>query len=312
MSFRSRQTSLTNLSSVTERMEPFDSLVLDRNEVYYPQPHPPQRNCTIDHFKKGLIFVFVLVSICIQCYLLTTVTHLQSLVKEREDEVKEAMSVSKEGKLKIDNLKSLMNSNLNQGVSMENFPYKVNNEIENLKRLVHIQNTVVTNTDRNVNELKDRLKLNEFQYNTLERKLERSLLADGGFNNATYEDSKNSQQNLNASKINQNNQVDSWPSTLYHSNQTNTFVNWRILLNSSFERLDRLDEELNNLKQKTEQNSVFLHNAVINSNSEMFKLLSDNSSLGILADVDAIVLKLKNNIDKLKFSIPGKKNSNEH
>ena len=69
MSFKSRQTSLTNLSSVTDRMETFEPLALDRNDVFYQRPLPPKSYIHGYVLKVGaIIFVFCeLISMAGKC-----------------------------------------------------------------------------------------------------------------------------------------------------------------------------------------------------------------------------------------------------
>ena len=79
--YDSRRTSLTNLSITTERMEPFNHTGSDgmgmRN--YIPSKKYIQGNLT-----KGVIAALVFILVCILCYLLTSVHHLQSQARNNE------------------------------------------------------------------------------------------------------------------------------------------------------------------------------------------------------------------------------------
>ena len=84
MSFRSRQTSLTNLSSTAERMETFDGFAWDKGEVYDHKPRL-QKYYIQAYIRKGTVSVSILALVCILCYLITTVNHLQLTMNNKNN-----------------------------------------------------------------------------------------------------------------------------------------------------------------------------------------------------------------------------------
>ena len=287
MSFKSRQTSLTNLSSVTDRMEPFEGLALDRNDIYF-QRSPPQKSYIHGYVVKLAAIVFVFASVCVQSYLLTTVSHLQSVIKDKDG----VISNVKDEKLKIDNLDAMVHKLKRNSDSIseqiKTFKDNVKTDVENLKRLVHLQNTIVSNTNKNVNDMTEQMHTEMQVTNELEENFQKFLLGIGG----------NQTQNRNNS-IEQNG--------FRIGNETKMVDNWMVAANFSFERMNRIEHELEKMDQITKLNSKLLQNTAINSNSQMFKNISRaNASLGIMADVDSLVLEMTGNLDKFKFSMPGK------
>ena len=146
MSFKSRQTSLTNLSSVTDRMETFEPLAIDRNDVFYQRPFPPKSYVHGYVIKVGAV-IFVFASLCIQSYLLTTVSHLQSIIRDKDGIIN---NVHHE-KNKINEfdtmLKKLEKKTESVSEQMETFKQSVSTDVEDVKKMVHLQNTIVTNAN---------------------------------------------------------------------------------------------------------------------------------------------------------------------
>ena len=75
----------------------------------------------------------------------------------------------------------------------------------------------------------------------------------------------------------------------------------QLFLQSSVGSIDLSRERVLLLKK-----SKLLQNALINSNSKAFHNFSKNSSQGVLADVDTLILDIKQDLDKLKFAMPGR------
>jgi len=230
--------------------------------------------------------VFVFASVCVQSYLLTTVSHLQSVIRDKDG----VISNVKDDKLKIDNLDAMVHKLKQNSDSIseqiKTFKDNVKKDVENLKRLVHLQNTIVSNTNKNVNDMTEQMHTEMQVTNELEENFQKFLLGIGG----------NQTQNRNNS-IEQNG--------FRIGNETKMVDNWMVAANFSFERMKRIEHELEKMDQITKLNSKLLQNTVINSNSQMFKNISRaNASLGIMADVDTLVLEMAENLDKLKFSMP--------
>ena len=289
MSFKSRQTSLTNLSSVTDRMETFEPLSIDRNDVYYQRPLP-QKSYIQEYVIKVAAILFVFASVCIQCYLLTTVSHLQSIINDKDG----IRSNLQDEKGKLENVDAMLqkvekNSNI-LSEQMQTFKQNVNTDVENLKKLVHLQSTVVTNANSNLNELRSQMKLERNETHNLEKTIEKMLL----------------EYNANFT-LNGNNSVKTQLPNPNSSNATDLDdTNWKVVANFSFERMNRLERELEKMNEVTKQNSKLLQNAEINSNSQVFLNFSRNATQGVLADVDTLILNMKESLNKLKFAMPGK------
>ena len=286
MSFKSRQTSLTNLSSVTDRMETFEPLALDRNDVFYQRPLPPKSYIHGYVIKVGAA-IFVFASLCIQSYLLTTVSHLQSIIKDKDG----IMNNIQHEKIKIDEfeamLKKLEQKSESVSEHMEAFKQSVSTDVEDLKKMVHLQNTIVTNANHNLKELKNQMKLESEETKNLESTFQKVFLVD----NRT----QNNNSSIDKFSIN--------PKALNDTDIDET--SWKKVANFSFERINRIEHELDKMSKKTKQNSKLLQNAFINSNSRVFQNFSNNSSQDILADVDTLILDMKQDLEKLKFAMPG-------
>ena len=289
MSFKSRQTSLTNLSSVTDRMETFEPLSIDRNDVYYQRPLSP-KSYIQEYVVKIAAVLFVLCSVCIQCYLLTTVSHLQSIINDKNG-IRNNLQDEK-GKLEnVDAMLHKMEKNSNiLSEQMQTFKQNVNTDVENLKKLVHLQSTVVTNANSNLNELRSQMKLERDETNNMEKTIQKMLL------------------NYNANfTSNGNNSVKPQLPNPNSFNETNLDdTNWNVVAKFSFERMNRIEQELERMNEVTKQNSKLLQNVEINSNSQVFMNFSRNATHGVLADVDTLILNMKESLNKLKFAMPGK------
>ena len=73
-----------------------------------------------------------------------------------------------------------------------------------------------------------------------------------------------------------------------------------ILLNSTLGRFDEFETELQDLHKITQQNSKSLYNLSTNSN---INVLPNNTTRGMMADVDALVLEMQHDIEKLKLLV---------
>ena len=289
MSFKSRQTSLTNLSSVTDRMETFEPLAMERNDIYYQRPLSP-KSYIPEYVVKVAAVLFVLTSLCIHCYLITTVSHLQSIINDKNG----IRSNLQDEKGKLENVDAMLHkvekkSNI-LSEQMQTFQQNVNTDVENLKKLIHLQSTVVTNANSNLNELRSQMKLERGETNNLEKTIQKMLLE---YNvNVTSKGNDSVKPQLpNPNPFNETNLVD---------------TNWKVATNFSFERMNRIERELEKMNEVTKQNSKLLQNVEINSNSQVFMNFSRNATHGVLADVDTLILNMKESLNKLKFSMPGK------
>ena len=103
MSFRSKHTSLTNLSSGNERLQPFDGMYLPKSERdYISRP----KNNVKSYFTKSIGFIFIVGIVCTLSYLITSFSYLQQIENETKKLVNDALSLSNKNKLRMDHLKT--------------------------------------------------------------------------------------------------------------------------------------------------------------------------------------------------------------
>ena len=91
MSFESTATSLTNLSSVADRMQPFDEIDYDPKQSRH---HKQQKKYIRRYLVKAIKVAFVLSSVIVTCYLVTAVHYLQSMTKDNKPLATEATNIS--------------------------------------------------------------------------------------------------------------------------------------------------------------------------------------------------------------------------
>ena len=118
---------------------------------------------------SSLSFVTGLVIFGITCYLVSTVNHLQHLVKSNTNVANEALataSTNQVHKAKFELLDHRFDTSL-ELVDVKN--EKFNTEIQHLTRLVSIQSTISVNLERKIDELKEHFETLERKQNILER-----------------------------------------------------------------------------------------------------------------------------------------------
>ena len=91
--------SMTNLSITTERMQPFDGLAIYGNEQHNKRPYLYYLK---PYIVKGALLAFIFVLVCILCYLVTTVHHLQSQASHNQNSANEALLSSNQIKMHLE------------------------------------------------------------------------------------------------------------------------------------------------------------------------------------------------------------------
>ena len=244
----------------------------------------------------------------ITCYLVSTVNHLQHLVKSNTNVANEALVTASKNqvqKTKFELLDHRVDTSL-QLVDVKN--NKFNIEIQHLTRLVSIQNTLSVSLKRDINGLKENFETFKRKQNIIEKSIESAWL-----NNTSILEYQNIISNQTRSSVgdnNRNNDVHEMSTTNHPSLDYNhTLHNLIAMTNLSDYRLNELDAKLIKIHKTTEKNSQLLHKAAINSYFETSKLLSDNTSVGIIGDIDSVVLGMKEDLDKIKFLVTGRYSS---
>ena len=244
----------------------------------------------------------------ITCYLISTVNHLQHLVKSNTNVANEALataSTNQSQKAKFELLDHRFDTSLELG-DVKN--KKLNIEIQHLTRFVSIQNTLSVNLRQDINGLKENFETLKRRQNIIEKSIESSW-----FNNTSILGDQNIISNQTRSSVshkNRNNDPHEMSTTNHPSLDYNHTLHGLIAMaNLSDYRLNELDAKLVKIHKTTEKNSQLLHKAAINSYFETSKLLSDNTSLGIIGDLDSVVLGMKEDLDKIKFLVTGRYSS---
>lgn len=162
--YDSRRSSLTNLSITTERMEPFNHKGSDGMgmRIYSPYKKYIQGNLT-----KGAIAALIFILVCILCYLLTSVHHLQSQVRGNE-----ALLPSKQAP----------NRNSNDLTTKVK---TLDDDFQELKRRFDLIGPSVNDAEAGINELRTKFDNMQEQLDNLETNLEKTLIKYDGHMNGT-------------------------------------------------------------------------------------------------------------------------------
>ena len=241
----------------------------------------------------------------ITCYLVSTVNHLQHLVKSNTNVANEVLataSTNQVQKAKLELLNHKFDTNLGSvGVKDK----KLNIEIKHLTRLVSIQSTISVNLERKIDGLKEHFETFKRKQNILEKSFESAW-----FGNTSILEDENlvSNQTRSSGNDNSRNNDDQEVSTPNHPSldYNHTLHSLIAMVNLSDYRLNELDAKFIKIHKTTDKNSQILHKAAINSYFETSQLLSDNTSLEIMGDLDSIVLSMKEDLDKIKFLVTGR------
>ena len=146
--YDSRRTSLTNLSITTERMEPFNHMGSDGMGM---RNYSPSKKYIQGNLIKGAIAALVFILFCIICYLLTSVHHLQSQVRDNE---------------------ALLNM-LNKS---ELGPIRNSGDFQELKRRFDLIDPSVNDAENGVNDMRTKFDNMQEQLDNLETNLEKALI----------------------------------------------------------------------------------------------------------------------------------------
>ena len=165
MSFRSKQTSLTNLSSGTERLQPFDGMYFPKSELdYISRP----KNNTKSYFTKSFALIFMLSIVCTLSYLITSLHQLQRTENENKKLVNNAVSLSSENKLRLAHLNSRKDDTQVNG---DNLSIRI--EIEKLKQLVDKQKQNFSNAKQEIEDYEKKILELSNRHDSLEKQVDK-------------------------------------------------------------------------------------------------------------------------------------------
>ena len=177
MSFRSKHTSLTNLSSGNERLQPFDGMYLPKSERdYISRP----KNNVKSYFTKSIGFIFIVGIVCTLSYLITSFSYLQQIENETKKLVNDALSLSNKNKLRMDHWRP------SQGqVVVDSETHSLKKEMGTIKLLLGAHDTKFSDEDQKVSDLEDNLKIIAQRQDDLKKSMDNILRNEEKYSHVT-------------------------------------------------------------------------------------------------------------------------------
>ena len=293
MSFRSKHTSLTNLSSGNERLQPFDGMYLPKSEQdYISRP----KNNVKSYFTRSIGFIFILGVVCTLSYVITSFNYLQRIENETRKLVNDAKSLSNENKLRMDHWRP------SQGkVEVDSETYSLKNEIGKIKLLLGAHETKFSNEKQKVSNLENNLKIIAQRQDDLKKLLD----------NIQHNKEKHSQTTGPKRITSNKNRFSTTPP--YQAIYSNTKVftpnihhdssNLTNRLESLGNRMDEFDLELEKLEKNVAPRLISNESSNID---DEFEIHPFTSSPDLSGNLDSKVIEMNDKIEKIQhsFTIP--------